>query len=66
MLDLARKGVQIVPPMPAFYNHPRSVEDIVDHITARILDQFELPAPAAKRWEGMLAARAARSVQPAA
>jgi 4-hydroxy-3-polyprenylbenzoate decarboxylase len=57
MLDLARKGVRIVPPMPAFYNHPASVEDIVDHITARILDQFELPAPAAKRWEGMRAAR---------
>jgi 4-hydroxy-3-polyprenylbenzoate decarboxylase len=57
MLDLARKGVQIVPPMPAFYNHPASVDDIVDHITARILDQFELPTPAAKRWEGMRAAR---------
>ncbi|MCX5562688.1 non-oxidative hydroxyarylic acid decarboxylases subunit B [Streptomyces sp. NBC_00038] len=63
MLDLARKGVQIVPPMPAFYNHPASVDDIVDHITARILDQFELPAPAARRWEGM---RAARTVRPVA
>jgi 4-hydroxy-3-polyprenylbenzoate decarboxylase len=57
MLDLARKGVQIVPPMPAFYNHPASLDDMVDHITARILDQFELPAPAAKRWEGMRTAR---------
>ncbi|MFB6849834.1 UbiX family flavin prenyltransferase [Streptomyces sp. NPDC056373] len=35
MLDLARKGARIVPPMPAFYNHPVSVDDIVDHITAR-------------------------------
>jgi 4-hydroxy-3-polyprenylbenzoate decarboxylase len=60
MLDLARKGVQIVPPMPAFYNHPASLEDMVDHITARILDQFELPAPAAKRWEGMRTARRTR------
>ncbi|MGW2280362.1 non-oxidative hydroxyarylic acid decarboxylases subunit B [Streptomyces sp. NPDC001770] len=59
MLALARMGVRIVPPMPAFYNHPRSVDDIVDHITARILDQFDLPAPAARRWEGMRAARAA-------
>ncbi|MFE2426526.1 non-oxidative hydroxyarylic acid decarboxylases subunit B [Streptomyces sp. NPDC059373] len=59
MLDLARKGVRMVPPMPAFYNHPASVDDIVDHITARILDQFELPAPAAKRWEGMRASRSA-------
>ncbi|MFH9002190.1 non-oxidative hydroxyarylic acid decarboxylases subunit B [Streptomyces afghaniensis] len=61
MLALARLGVQMVPPMPAFYNHPASVDDIVDHITARILDQFELPAPAAKRWEGMRAARALRT-----
>lgn len=57
MLALARMGVQIVPPMPAFYNHPASVDDIVDHITARIVDQFDLPAPAAKRWQGMRAAR---------
>ncbi|MEU9060150.1 non-oxidative hydroxyarylic acid decarboxylases subunit B [Streptomyces sp. NPDC048430] len=61
MLALARQGVRIVPPMPAFYNHPRSVDDIVDHITARILDQFDLSALAARRWEGMRAARAAAS-----
>ncbi|MFF4974723.1 non-oxidative hydroxyarylic acid decarboxylases subunit B [Streptomyces sp. NPDC001083] len=58
MLALSRMGVRMVPPMPAFYNHPASVDDIVDHITARILDQFDLPAPAARRWEGMRAARA--------
>ncbi|MEU6492203.1 non-oxidative hydroxyarylic acid decarboxylases subunit B [Streptomyces sp. NPDC046984] len=62
MLALTRMGVRIVPPMPAFYNHPRSVDDIVDHITARVLDQFDLPAPAARRWEGM---RAARAIEPA-
>ncbi|MFH8898012.1 non-oxidative hydroxyarylic acid decarboxylases subunit B [Streptomyces coeruleorubidus] len=61
MLALTRLGARMVPPMPAFYNHPASVDDIVDHITARILDQFELPAPAAKRWEGMRAARALRT-----
>ncbi|QLH26137.1 non-oxidative hydroxyarylic acid decarboxylases subunit B [Streptomyces sp. Rer75] len=59
MLALSRMGVRMVPPMPAFYNHPRSVDDIVDHITARLLDQFDLPAPAAKRWAGMRAARPA-------
>ncbi|MEV6806941.1 non-oxidative hydroxyarylic acid decarboxylases subunit B [Streptomyces sp. NPDC017405] len=62
MLALSRMGVRLVPPMPAFYNHPQSVDDIVDHIVARILDQFDLPAPAAKRWEGM---RAARLLRPA-
>ncbi|MDN3352193.1 non-oxidative hydroxyarylic acid decarboxylases subunit B [Actinomadura sp. DC4] len=61
MLALSRQGVRLVPPMPAFYNHPRSVDDIVDHITARILDQFDLPAPDAKRWEGIRAARELRS-----
>ncbi|GAA1937758.1 non-oxidative hydroxyarylic acid decarboxylases subunit B [Streptomyces durmitorensis] len=64
MLALARQGVRMVPPMPAFYNHPATVDDIVDHITARVLDQFDLPAPAAKRWEGMRAARAA-ALRPA-
>ncbi|KJK35677.1 phenolic acid decarboxylase subunit B [Streptomyces variegatus] len=58
MLGLSRMGVRMVPPMPAFYNHPASVDDIVDHITARVLDQFDLPAPAARRWEGMRTARA--------
>lgn len=53
MLSLARAGVQIVPPMPAFYNHPQTTDDIVDHIVARILDQFSLPAPGAKRWNGI-------------
>ncbi|AOP48196.1 non-oxidative hydroxyarylic acid decarboxylases subunit B [Streptomyces lydicus] len=59
MLALARMGVQMVPPVPAFYHRPASVDDIVDHLTARILDQFELPAPAARRWAGMRAARTA-------
>jgi flavin prenyltransferase len=62
MLDLARKGVQIVPPMPAFYNHPKSVDDIVDHLVVRILDQFDLPAADANRWDGMRAAREIRTV----
>ncbi|MCH6168922.1 UbiX family flavin prenyltransferase [Pseudonocardia alaniniphila] len=62
MLALSRQGAQLLPPMPAFYNHPRSVDDIVDHITARILDQFDLPAPAAKRWEGIRPARTLRPI----
>ncbi|KAA6223185.1 UbiX family flavin prenyltransferase [Streptomyces albofaciens JCM 4342] len=62
MLALARMGAQIVPPVPAFYNHPSSIDDIVDHITARVLDQFGLPAPAARRWQGMRAARRERPV----
>ncbi|MFE1293670.1 non-oxidative hydroxyarylic acid decarboxylases subunit B [Streptomyces sp. NPDC058731] len=63
MLALARMGVRIVPPMPAFYNHPASVDDIVDHLVCRVLDQFDLPVPRARRWEGM---REARRRAPAA
>jgi 4-hydroxy-3-polyprenylbenzoate decarboxylase len=52
MLALRRAGVRIVPPMPAFYNHPAAVDDVVDHVVARICDQFDLPAPRARRWTG--------------
>jgi 4-hydroxy-3-polyprenylbenzoate decarboxylase len=53
MLALARMGVSIVPPMPAFYNKPESVDDIVDHIVARALDQLGIEVPSAKRWKGV-------------
>jgi 4-hydroxy-3-polyprenylbenzoate decarboxylase len=52
MLKLARIGVIMLPPMPAFYNHPQTVDDLVDHIVARVLDQFGIAAPFAKRWDG--------------
>jgi flavin prenyltransferase len=57
MLSLARMGVAIVPPMPAFYNHPQTIGDIVDHLIARVLDQFGLATPAANRWTGLAAAQ---------
>ncbi len=52
MLALARMGVVLAPPMPAFYTKPESVADIVDHVTARVLDQFGLSMPGATRWTG--------------
>ena len=52
MLKLARMGATIIPPMPAFYNHPKSINDIVDHIVARVLDQFGISTRFAKRWDG--------------
>jgi len=51
MLKLARMGVTILPPMPAFYNRPPSLEAMVDHIVMRILDQFEIHTDLAVRWE---------------
>lgn len=54
MLKLARMGATILPPMPAFYNEPQTLDDIVDHIVARVLDQFGVPADFAKRWDGRM------------
>jgi 4-hydroxy-3-polyprenylbenzoate decarboxylase len=53
MLALARIGARVVPPMPAFYNLPATVDDIVSHIVSRILDQFEIRSTKAKRWTGI-------------
>ena len=53
MLALAQKGVTMIPPMPAWYNHPETIDDIKNHIVARVLDQFNLDFPKAKRWQGL-------------
>ena len=63
LLKLARMGVSIVPPMPAFYNHPQTIDDIVDHIVARVLDQFALSAQFARRWTGDMRAKVAQFEQ---
>ena len=53
MLKLSRMGAVILPPMPAFYNNPRSLADIVEHTVARMLDQFGVEVPGgAQRWTG--------------
>ena len=66
MLKLSRMGVVISPPMPAFYNRPKSIEEIVDHTVARWLDLFGIQAEAAKRWTGEMATGAPpRPIAPA-
>jgi len=54
MLKLSRMGVVILPPMPAFYNHPRTIDDLVDHTVVRMLDSFGLDVQGAARWAGEL------------
>jgi 4-hydroxy-3-polyprenylbenzoate decarboxylase len=54
MLKLSQMGVSIVPPMMAFYNHPESIEDMVDHIVMRVLDQFDITVDTVPRWEGKM------------
>ncbi len=52
MLKLSRMGVSICPPTPAFYNHPKSLDDVVAYTVARLLDQFGLDVAGAQRWSG--------------
>jgi 4-hydroxy-3-polyprenylbenzoate decarboxylase len=52
MLTLSRMGAMVMPPLPAFYNHPRTIDDIVDYTVARLLDQFGLEVRGAERWVG--------------
>ncbi|MBH2695326.1 non-oxidative hydroxyarylic acid decarboxylases subunit B [Serratia nevei] len=53
MLALSKLGASLVPPMPAYYNHPTHIDDVTDHIVARVLDQFGLDYSRAKRWAGL-------------
>ena len=50
MLRLARAGAVILPPNPGFYNHPQSVQDLVDFVVARVLDQIGVEHALTRRW----------------
>jgi 4-hydroxy-3-polyprenylbenzoate decarboxylase len=52
MLKLSRMGAVVLPPLPAFYNHPRTIDDLVDHTVSRMLDQFGLEISGVERWAG--------------
>jgi 4-hydroxy-3-polyprenylbenzoate decarboxylase len=52
MLKLSRMGAVILPPMPAFYMNPSSLDEMIDHTVARMLDQFGVEVPGAPRWAG--------------
>ena len=52
LLKLARVGAQIIPPIPAFYNHPQTIQDLVDHQSMKIMDSFGIEHHFGHRWEG--------------
>jgi 4-hydroxy-3-polyprenylbenzoate decarboxylase len=52
MLKLSRMGVVIFPPVPAFYNHPQSLDEMINHVAMRALDQFDLHLDVMRRWDG--------------
>jgi 4-hydroxy-3-polyprenylbenzoate decarboxylase len=52
MLRLAHAGARIMPASPGFYHRPQTIEQLVDHLVFRLLDQFDIPHPTGTRWKG--------------
>jgi 4-hydroxy-3-polyprenylbenzoate decarboxylase len=52
MLRLARAGAQILPASPGFYHRPKTIEELVEHLCFRILDQFDIPHSRKTQWTG--------------
>ncbi len=52
MLRLSRAGARILPASPGFYHRPQTINDLVEHLCFRILDQFEIPHSRKLQWTG--------------
>ncbi|MBI2955275.1 MAG: UbiX family flavin prenyltransferase [Chloroflexi bacterium] len=53
MLELAQMGATLLPPVPAFYHKPKSIDDIVNHIVGKVLDKFDIDHDLFQRWAGL-------------
>ncbi|MCT4634720.1 MAG: UbiX family flavin prenyltransferase [Rickettsiales bacterium] len=53
MTMIAENGGIIYPPVPAFYQNPQNIDDIVNHTVCRVLDLFDINCDKIKRWEGL-------------
>lgn len=53
MVSVTEAGAIVCPPLPAFYQRPQTVDDIVDHSVARVLDLLDIPHDLAARWSGL-------------
>jgi len=52
MLSAASQGAVILPPVPAFYHHPKTIEDLVRHTIGKVLDCFGIAHDLFRRWAG--------------
>ena len=53
MTAVTEMGGIVFPPLPSFYNRPSSIDEMVDHTVARVLDLFDIDNSLAPRWAGM-------------
>lgn len=52
MLKLSRTGATVLPASPSFYHKPKTIDDLVNHLCFRILDQFDIPHSRKTQWTG--------------
>jgi 4-hydroxy-3-polyprenylbenzoate decarboxylase len=64
MLRLVRAGAVVLPAMPGFYHRPRALEDLVQHVVAKVLDRLGIEQPGAARWKGELEPPAEPGTEP--
>ena len=53
MVAVTEMGGIVFPPVPAFYQRPKTIDDLVEHTVARVLDLFGVRSPKLRRWAGM-------------
>jgi flavin prenyltransferase len=58
MLQATESGAVILPPVPAFYHRPQTIDDLIDHTVVKILDQFGIHLDLIQRWQGLPTPRA--------
>ena len=52
MAAVTEYGAVVLPPVPGFYHHPKTIDDIIDQTVGKILDQFGLEHELFRRWQG--------------
>lgn len=52
MLKLSQAGAVVMPASPGFYHKPKTIDELVEHLCFRILDQFDIPHPSHSAWTG--------------
>ena len=53
MEQVTAAGAVVMPPVPGFYHHPKTIDDMIDHIVTKILDQFGIHLDLITRWQGL-------------
>ena len=60
LVQLAEMGAVVLPPVPAFYNRPKTLDDVINHTVGRVLDRFGVEHSLVREWQGTRAATLAR------